>query len=322
MSEVAAPAAAAAPTTSNTAPNAAPNTGTETAAETPDVNTIWKQVAKDKVIKVHGKERKLEDFSLDEVQGHISRGLGASQAIEESKKARAEADKILAIQKKIAEGNDEEALEALFGISGERGIKLLEAARQRFAKEAEEESQMTERERQMRAEIQRRDEELRQHKTAAQQRAQQEQEAEQKRVFAEVRTKAMGHVTELTKAMSDLPASHAEALLPYVARATKESMELGQELGRDIKPEAIRQRAQELFKASTHDFYDSMTPEDQFRFIGLDRVKKLSALYVAHVRGGSKVAAAQKPIPTQAEKKPSTTSTDPQLGSPQYLSRR
>jgi len=322
MPEVAAPAAAAAPAASTTAPNTANNTGAETAAEMPDVDTIWKQVAKDKVIKVHGKERKLTDFTIDELSGHVSRGLGATSMVEESKKARAEADKILAIQKKIAEGNDDEALEALFGISGERGIRLLESARQRFAKEAEEESQMTERERQMRAEIQRRDEELRQHKTAAQQRAQQEQEQEQKRVFAEVRTKAMGHVTELMKTMTDLSPSRAEALLPYVARATKESIELGQEIGRDISAAAITQRAQELFKASTHDFYDALSPEEQFKFIGLDRVKKLSALYVAHVRGGGKVAAVQKPIPTQAEKKPTTTSTDPQLGSPQYLSRR
>lgn len=314
---VAAPAAPAAQTNAVADQKNVATETTEQKPPAPDVKALWKQAVSGKTIKHRGVEKKLEDFDPDEAADYIRRGFGATELAAESKKAMAEADKVRAYQKRIAEGDDDDALNALVEFGGERSIKLLEGFRQRLAKEQEEVGQMTERERAMHAELQRRDDELRQHQAKEKQRLAAEEEAEGKRVFAETRTAALKNIGELVKTLDGFPQTKSDALVPFMARAMREAMDLRQELGRDVKPEAIQARAAELFKASTSDFYAGLSTEEQFNFIGQANVAKLSALLVKKLRG----APLQQPIikapaPGNGQAKPGAA---PKLGDPGYF---
>lgn len=310
--------AAVAPAAPADVPKAAPDAKPEGEAK-PDVKALWRQAVGDKSIKHKGVEKKLADFDPDEAADYIRRGFGASEVVAETKKARAEADSILALQRAMAEGDDDAALEALVKFGGERGIKLLEAQRQRIAKEQDEYSQLTERERHFMQQQQQLQEQLRAAQAREREREEAEKTAQMKAIEAETRTQALQKASEVAKLIKDFPEAHVAALGPYVAKAWRESIDLGQELGRDVSPKALLARAQELFSASTRDFYAKLTPEEQFQFLGEESVRKLSALLVKRLQG-AKTVPQQKPTPAAAERTESTSS-NPQLGSPRYLMR-
>lgn len=316
MSEAAAPAPAPA-AQPNT--NPAPADGAATPAEAkPDVKALWRQAVGDKAIKHKGVEKKLADFDPDEAADYIRRGFGASEVVAETKKARAEADAVLAMQRAMAEGDDDAALDALVKFGGERAIKLLEQQRQRIAKESEEYSQLTERERQFMQQQQQLQEQLRQAQAKEREREEAEKAAQMKAIETETRTQALTKANELVKLIKDFPEAHVAALGPYVAKAWRESIALGEELGRDVTPKAMLARAQELFQASTRDFYGKLSPEEQFQFLGEESVRKLSAILVKRMHGAKTTQ--QRPTPAVAPKA-EADSSQPQLGNPRYLFR-
>lgn len=287
------------------------------AADDVDPKDLWRKAVKGKTFKHKGADKNLEELDPDEATEMIRRGYGASELVAESKKTKAEADKILGLKKAIEEGDDNAALEAILEIGGKRGLKLLDQLRTQMAQREEEESTLTAAEK---AAVQRAtaaEEKLAELERAEQKRTKDEEQKQYQREEAQTKTEAMGKVNELMKLLKGFPAERKDLLQPYVARAWRECIEAGDELGRDVSPEALIKRAEKLFRGSTSDFYGKLSPTEQFEFLGEEAVIKLSNELVRRRKGGASPA---KPV-TPAPKKTETTRDAPQLGDPRYLLR-
>lgn len=295
--------------------------GTDADPKTPaadvDPKDLWRKAVKGKTFTHKGAAKNLEELDPDEATEMIRRGYGASELVKEAKTKSEQAEQVLNLKKAIAEGDDEAALSAVWELAGERGLKLLDRLRGDMAKQQEQDATLTEKER---AAIQR--------AAAAEQRAAELERAEQKRAKdaeeqsfkqEETRTKTEGlaKVGELMKVVKGFPQEKADVLLPFVARAWREAIETGAELGRDVKPEAIITRAEKLFRASTSDFYGKLSPTEQFEFLGEEAVMKLSNELVRRRRGAPSAAKAAPAAPKKTE----STREAPQLGDPAYLRR-
>jgi hypothetical protein len=316
MSEAAAPAPVAAPAAGATEAPVDAKVDAPVASPAPDPKDLWKKAVAGKTFKFKGVEKSLADIDPDEAVEHLRRGFGANEVVAEAKKTKAEAESVLSLRKRLAEGSDDEALDALVQFGGERGLKLLDSLRSRISSEQEQLSKLSDGERQHYEARQRAEQELEHYRKQEAQRKQEEAQREEQSVAAQVKQEAMTKAASLAKLLKGFPASKVDALGPHIARAWQESISLGMELGRDVSPDALVKRAEELFKASTHDFYGGMTPEEQFEFLGEEQVRKLSALLVSRLRGNVKPAPAKV-----APAAPSRTSTEPMLGDPRYFSR-
>lgn len=286
-------------------------------ADDVDPRDLWRKATSGKTFKHKGAEKKLEELDPDEAFEMIRRGYGASELVNEAKKTQTEAQKILAAKKAIAEGDDDAALEAILELGGKRGIQLLDRLRSEMAERAKEEETLTPKERELAARLQKTEEEAAQLKRDQQKRQKDEEERSFKAEEAKTKTEALGKVNELFKLLKGFPAEKKDLLGPFVARAWREAIETGAELGRDIDAEAIIKRAEKLFRGSTSDFYGKLSTNEQFDFLGEEAVRKLSIELVRRTKGAPKPAA---PAAVPA-KKPDSTREAPQLGDPRYLNR-
>ncbi|MDP2271264.1 MAG: hypothetical protein Q8K32_11070 [Archangium sp.] len=289
----------------------------ETEGDDVDPKDLWKKATKGRTFKHKGAEKSLEELDPDEAAEYIRRGYGASEMVAEAKKTQSEASKILDLKKAIAEGDDDAALEAIMEIGGKRGLQLLDKLRQSMAAQEEEDAGLTDKERAAMQRAQAAEQKAAELERAEQKRAQEEEQKQYQREEVQTKTEALGKVSELMKLIKGFPPEKKDLLGPYVARAWREAIETGAELGKDVSPEAIIKRAEKLFRGSTSDFYGKLSPTEQFEFLGEEAVAKLSAELVRRRRGG---ATAAKPVPP-APKKTDTGREAPELGDPRYLMR-
>ncbi len=300
-----------------------PNEGTEgkapaeTGAEDVDPKDLWKKAVKGKTFTHKGAAKNLEEIDPDEAAEYIRRGYGASEMVAEAKKTQSEASKILDMKKAIEEGDDNAALEAMMAIGGKRGLQLLQRLQKEMAAQQEEEAGLTDKERAAMQRAQAAEQKAAELERAEQKRAQEEEQKQYQREEVQTKTEALGKVSELMKLIKGFPAEKKDLLGPYVARAWREAIETGAELGKDVSADAIIKRAEKLFNGSTRDFYGKLSPTEQFEFLGEEAVAKLSAELVRRRRGG---ATAAKPVPA-APKKPDNAREAPELGDPRYLMR-
>lgn len=284
-----------------------------------DPRELWKKAVKGKAIKHKGVEKPLEEFDPDEAAEMIRRGYGASELVAEAKKRTEQAEKVLSLKKAIEEGDDDAALRAVYELGGERGLKLLDKLRAQVAQRQQETEQMTPREREMAERAARAEEQAAE--LAREKAAREEAEAKKADEQEMLRTRQEGlqKTQEVLKLVKGFPVEKAEMVLPYVARAWREVLETGAELGRDVPPEAIVKRAEQLFRQSTSGFYAALSPAEQFEFLGEEAVAKLSAELVRRRRGG----VAKPAVAAQAPKtKPTGDGRElVGLGDPRYLMR-
>ena len=308
------PAAAAPskPPAAETKPGDAVN---EPAGDDVDPRDLWRKATKGRTFKHRGAEKSLEELDPDEATEMIRRGYGASEMVAEAKKTQGEAAKILALKQAISEGDDNAALDAIMEIGGERGLKLLDKLRAQMAQQDEESAGMTDRERAASQRAQAAEQRAQQLERAQAEHAKQQKQQQYAAEEAHVKQEGLQKVGELLKLAKDFPPERAELLMPFVARAWREAIETGAELGRDVNPEAIIKRAEKLFRGSTSDFYGKLSPAEQFEFLGEKAVMRLSGELVRR-RSGARVA----PAPTAAQKTPEARGPD-MLGDPRYLRR-
>ena len=305
------------PAAATTKPVDADGRVTEAAGEEDvDPKDLWKRFSKGRTIKHAGKEKALEEFDPDEVPEMLRRGYGASQLVAEANKAKAEAEKVLAYKKAIAEGDDDAALEAIMEIGGERGLRLLDRLRGEMAKQQEESAGLSDKERAALERAQAAEQRAAQLEREQQKRAKDDEQKQAQRDEAQTKQEGLVKVGELMKGLKGFPKEKADLLLPYIARAWREAIETGAELGRDVPSEAVIKRAEALFRGSTQDFYGKLSPAEQYEFLGEEAVVKLSAELVRR-RKSTPVAAkpAQPPASKPAE------SSKVELGDPRYLMR-
>lgn len=282
-----------------------------------DPKDLWKKAVKGRTFKHKGADKNLEDLDPDEAVEMLRRGYGASELVAESKKTKAEAEKILNYKKAIEEGDDNAALEAIMEIGGPRGLKLLDKLRQQMAEQQESEESLTETERAAMRRAQAAEQRAAELERAEAKRAEETEQQQWKREEAQTKTEAMGKVNELMKLIKNFPPEKSDLLKPFVARAWRECIEAGDEIGRDVTPEALMKRAEKLFRGSTSDFYAKLSPSEQFEFLGEEAVRKLSSELVRRRNG---VPAPARPVVAPSAKKDSPREA-PQLGDPRYLMR-
>lgn len=288
------------------------------AADDVDPKDLWRKAVKGKTFKHKGADKNLEELDPDEATEMIRRGYGASELVAESKKTKAEADKILGLKKAIEEGDDNAALEAIMEIGGQRGLKLLDQLRKQMAERDEAESTLTPAEKAAHDRATAAEQKLAELERDAKKRAQDDEQKQYQREEAQTKTEAMGKVNELMKLLKGFPTEKRDLLQPFVARAWRECIEAGDELGKDVSPETLVKRAEKLFRGSTSDFYAKLSPTEQFEFLGEEAVIKLSNELVRRRKGG---VTAAKPVPPPAQKRTDNARDAPKLGDPGYLTR-
>ena len=281
-----------------------------------DSRELWKRAVKGKSIKHKGTERQLEELDPDEATEMIRRGFGASELVSEAKKTREQAEQVLSLKKAIAEGDDDAALQAIYELGGDRGIKLLDKLRTQMAQQQEEVEQMTPRERAAREEAERAKQELTKYQREKAEREAAEAKKQDEIEAANTKRDGMAKVSEVLKLTKGWPVEKGEMVLPFVARAWREAIVTGGELGRDVPPEAIIKRAEQLFRQHTSGFYSALSPVEQFEFLGEEAVEALSRELVRRRRGAP--AAASKPAGA-APKKSDGGRELILLGDPRYL---
>jgi len=289
----------------------------ETSEPQEDPRELWKKAVKGKAIKHKGVEKHLEELDPDEATEMIRRGYGASEMVSEAKKTREQAEQILNLKRAISEGDDDAALQAIYELGGERGIKLLDKLRVQMAQQQEEVEQMTPRERAAREEAQRAKDELTKYQREKAEREAAEARKQDELETATTKRDGMSKVSEVLKLTKGWPAEKGEMVLPFVARAWREAILTGGELGRDVPPEAIVKRAEQLFRQQTSGFYSALSPTEQFEFLGEEAVEALSRELVRRRRG----APAAKPATSTAPKKTDGGRELIPLGDPRYLMR-
>lgn len=282
-----------------------------------DPKDLWKKAMKGKVFKHKGVEKHIEELDPDEATEMLRRGYGASELVSEAKKTREQAEQVLSLKKAIAEGDDDAALQAIYELGGERGIKLLDKLRVQMAQQQEEVEQMTPRERAAREEAQRAKEELTKYQREKAEREATEARKQEEVEAATTKRDGMAKVSEVLKLTKGWPAEKGEMVLPFVARAWREAIVTGGELGRDVPPEAIIKRAEQLFRQQTSGFYGALSPTEQFEFLGEEAVEALSRELVRRRRGAPAAAAKPASSPKKAE---GGRELIP-LGDPRYLMR-
>lgn len=320
---VAAPAAAPAPAApANTTPAPLDAKGAPPAAPEepkPDPKAKWKDSLKDSPWKVKhkGEERALADFDPEELTSLAQRGYGATKLAEEANKKTAEAEKILAVRKAIEEGDDDAALDAILSIGGKRGVALLQKMQ---AQQAERESTLKDVPPEVRALIEQNESmqaQMRQWQQQQQQAQRAEQEKAQQALVEKTRSEAQDVALGVVKALK-LPEGMVPAMVPHVARAMREALEVGLELGQDVPPERIAARAQELAQASVFGVLDSLPEAQLYEALGAERVAKLAREHLTRHRMAKQPATPEAARPAPAKEKPLNVFN---LGDPRYLMR-
>lgn len=290
----------------------------ETVPEPVDHKAKWKETLKDAPwkLKHKGQEKSLAELDPEELVSYAQRGFGASKLVEEANKTRAEADKVLAAKKALAEGDDDAALEALMELGGKRAVELLSKAQQRNTQREDALKDVPPEVRQLIEQNEAMSKQLAEAKRAQQAQEQERARQAEAEVLKRTRAEAEEIGGQVLKALN-LPPEALGHMVPHVARAMREVLEVGQELGVDVGPEQIVERARELAHTSVFGVLDSIPQDKLFEALGMERVAKLAReLTVRHRQARPSAAATTKP---RAEEKQSASVFA--LGDPRYLRR-
>lgn len=284
----------------------------------PDPKAKWRDSLKDSPWKVKhkGEEKALADFDPEELTSLAQRGYGATKLAEEANKKAAEADKVLAVRRAIEEGDDEAALDAILSIGGKRGVALLQKLQ---AQQSERESALKDVPPEVRALVEQNEamqRQLREFQQAQESAKRAEAEKAQQALVEKTRSEAQDVALSVVKALK-LPEGMVPAMVPHVARAMREALEVGLELGQDVPPERIAARAQELAQASVFGVLDSLPEAQLYEALGPDRVAKLAREHLTRHRMAKQPQAAAAP----AKRAPEPTTNVFKLGDPRYILR-
>ena len=311
----AAPAASAAQP-ANPAQPAAPK---PEATEEVDHKAKWKESLKDSPwkIKHKGQEKALAELDPEELVSYAQRGYGASKLVEEANRSRAEADKVLAAKKALAEGDDEAALEALVELGGKRGLELLQRAQARNAQREDALKDVPPEVRQLLEQNEALSKQVAEARRAQERQEQERVRASEAEMLRRTRAEAEEIGGKVLKALN-LPPEALGHMVPHVARAMREVLELGQELGVDVGPEQIVERARELAHASVFGVLDSVPPQRLYDALGQERVAMLAREFAQrHKQMRGNAPAASAPKKTESTSNASVFA----LGDPRYLRR-
>jgi hypothetical protein len=215
--------------------------------------------------KIKGEERAIDsEESLRELLNHAQRGIAGSKVAEERNKLQSELE-----QTKAAVAKRDQLLEAArrgdWNARKELGFVSPDEIRQR---EAEWEA-VPEPVRQQHEELTKAQQELAALRAEREER-QQAEEARRLKVEAEqARKVALEHTHSALEGLG-INESNAERVVPFVEMAIRDLAEAGLEIGVDMTPDLIRERAKQMMGEFNEDMFSIVSPAQKVKLLAKD----------------------------------------------------